>query len=470
MKIKTILSGLMILIAAIVTGCSNEIPSADASRIDNLPDPDSMMVKKDYVSNLKHPCMLHTQEDFDRVRSNITKSPWKEAYEYLCNSRFAESSVKDNTSALLDGYLKRMDYNNWHAQYPDYDNCNAAMNDAAECYELGLRYKLSDDPQYADAAVRILNAWAKNCKGYLKLGGYTDSIPDPNEFLLSIQGYQFANAAEMLRDYQGWDKKDFESFKAFMKRTYYDLAKVFLSNHNGGQGSQYCWLNWDLAQLNSVLSIGILCDDNYMINYAINYFKNEDRLFSENGNILNAVPYLHKDPDSDEMLGQCEESGRDQGHATLCVSLMGAFCQMALNVGEDLFAYADGRALAMAEYVGKFNLIKDEYYNSGSKLTKDQFQYSAQDFPYTPYSNPSWSNPVIADDDTRGTKRPVWELFYAYAQTHQKSAIYCGRWVKQMRQLDSWHCDGGTATYDSNSGGYDQLGYGTLMFARGPVE
>ena len=44
---------------------------------------------------------------------------------------------------------------------------------------------------------------------------------------------------------------------------------------------------------------------------------------------------LYQDPDSDEILGQCEESGRDQGHATLCVSLMGAFCQMAYSIGED---------------------------------------------------------------------------------------------------------------------------------------
>ena len=34
-------------------------------------------------------------------------------------------------------------------------------------------------------------------------------------------------------------------------------------------------------------------------------------------------------PELSQILGQCEESGRDQGHATLCVSLMGTFCQMA---------------------------------------------------------------------------------------------------------------------------------------------
>ena len=131
-----------------------------------------------------------------------------------------------------------------------------------------------------------------------------------------------------------------------MKDTFYSVSDMFLKNHNGGQGNMHYWLNWDLAQMTSILSIGILCDDNVMINQAIVYFKNEEGRYKEAGNIKNAVPYLHQDPDSDEILGQCEESGRDQGHATLCVSLMGTFCQMAYNIGEDLFAYDNYRAVA----------------------------------------------------------------------------------------------------------------------------
>lgn len=465
MKLKYMLSTVLLAVA-FLTGCSSEIPSADSSRIDNLKDPDSMMVKKNYIANLSHPCMLHTADDIQRVKSNLGKTPWKEAYAFLEQSSLAQSTVTDETSALLDGYLKRMDQKNWSAKYADYANYTAAMHDAAKAYQLGLRYQLSGDAQYAEAAVKILNAWGKNCKGYLKLGGYTDSIPDPNIYLLAIQGYQFANAAELLRDYNGWSKtEEFGKFKTFMINTYYNLAKTFLSNHNGGQGTQYCWLNWDLANLTAMLSIGILVEDNYMINYAINYFKNEDALFSENGNIMNAVPYLHKDPDSEEMLGQCEESGRDQGHAQLCVSLMGVFCQMAYNIGENLFDYADGRALAMAEYVGKYNLVKDEAYGKSSREQSD-FQYDSETFPYTSYSNPSWTNPTIANDSGRGGKRPCWELFYGYAKATGKSAIYCGKWVEQMRTLNSFKCDGGSGTYDPNSGGYDQLGMGTLMFAR----
>lgn len=476
MKLKNILSGLAVVAVAFLTGCSNEIPSADSSCIDNLPDPDSLMVKKDYVSDMKHPCMLHSQSDIDFVKSHLTQSPWKEGYAYLEQSSLAQASVTDETSALLDGYLKRMDAKNWSGKYADYANYTAAMHDAAKAYQLGLRYQLSGDKQYAETAVKILNAWGEKCKGYLTMGGYTDSIPDPNIYLLAIQGYQFANAAELVRGYNNWEQSEgFAKFKGFMKNTYYKLARTFLTNHNGGQGSQYCWLNWDLANMTSMLACGILFDDNYMINYAISYFKNEDGLFSENGNILNAVPYTHKDPDSDEILGQCEESGRDQGHATLCVSLMGVFCQMAYNIGEDLFAYADGRALAMAEYVAKYNLRKDEFYKTTGTLPDTGFQYSREGFPYTAYTNPSWSCPSLSSIETsngakaeasRGQLRPCWELFYGYAKAHNKSAIYCGKWVEQMRTLNDFKCDGGSGTYDKNSGGYDQLGFGTLMFAR----
>ena len=69
--------------------------------------------------------------------------------------------------------------------------------------------------------------------------------------------------------------------------------------------------------------------------------------------------FLHQDPDGHGVLGQGQESGRDQGHATLCIALMGAFCQMAYNIGEDLFAYQDNKVLAMAEYTAKYNLWKD---------------------------------------------------------------------------------------------------------------
>lgn len=453
--------------ALFTTACSSEIPDGDASYFNSLPTYDSLITTKNYLP-LQHPCMLHTAGDISRVKGYLTATPWKEAYEHLQQSAYAQSTYTEGTAALLDGYLKRMDKNNWSGKYKDYNNFTALMRDAAAAYQLALRYQLSGDTQYADAAVRVLNAWKNNCKGFLKLGGYTDSIPDPNEFLMEIQAHQLANAAELLRNYEGWQQEDFTQFKAWMKNTFYSVALQYLKNHQGGQGTQHAWLNWDLASMTAVLSIGILCDDNFAINFAINYYKNEQGMFTENGNVLNAIPFLHKDPDSDETLGQCQESGRDQGHATLCAALLGAFCQMAYNVGQDLFAYDDYRALHMAEYVAKYNLYTDENFqkvsNTQNGFDDSYFQYRTATFPYTAYSNPSQSCPTIATAQ-RGTKRPAWELFYGYAKAHNVSAIYCQKWVEQQRKYNGYG-DGGAGDYGPNSGGFDQLGYGTLMFAR----
>lgn len=468
MKTKNMLSALVITVAALFSSCGSEIPQGSSDYFQKLPSQDEIMVKKSYLP-LQHPCMLHSQEDINDVKGKLTVSPWKEAYDHLLQSVYAQSSYREGTAALLDGYLKRMDQKNWSAKYPDYSNYTALMRDAAAAYQLALRYTLSGDTQYADAAVNVLNAWKKNCKGFLKLEGYVDKIPDPNEILMEIQAHQMANAAELLRNYEGWQSQDFEEFKTWMKDTFYSVAITYLKNHLGSQGTMHAWLNWDLANLTSVLSIGILCDDNYMINFAINYFKNEDGLFAEVGNVKNAIPFIHQDPDSDELLGQCEESGRDQGHGTLCVALLGTFCQMAYNVGEDLFAYDNYRALAMAEYVGKYNLLTDEAFpqfsNTQNGMAPEYFQYDSDTFPYTAYTNPSYSNPTISSAQ-RGAKRPCWELFYGYAKAHNVSAIYCQKLVEQMRTYNSYGCDGGGGDYGPNSGGFDQLGYGTLMFAK----
>ena len=293
MKTKYISLFFSFVIAFGMMSCSSEIPNGDTSKFSDLKSPEEDMVKKDYLP-LKHPCMLHTQADIDRVKSNLTRSPWKDAYAQLEASDYAQSSYTEKTSALLDGYLKRMDKNNWSGKYPDYSNYTSCMYDAAAAYQLALRYQLSGNTVFADAAVKLFNAWATNCKGILRMEGYTNNIPDPNLYLIPIQAHQWANAAELLRDYNGWDRNDFEKFKTWMKDTFYSVSNMFLKNHNGGQGNMHYWLNWDLAQMTSILSIGILCDDNVLINQAIVYFKNEEGRYKEAGNIKNAVPFLRE--------------------------------------------------------------------------------------------------------------------------------------------------------------------------------
>jgi hypothetical protein len=434
---------------------------------DGYNDIDSWPDVVDYTSTLQHPCMLHTEADFQFVKEKVDAGlqPWKNAYDHLCQSQHSQNTW---TASPVEK-LARLDQKNWSDKYPnDWNNYTHLMRDAASAYQLALRWKISGDDSYAKAGVDILNAWAKKCTGYIV--GSDGKFIDPNENLIAIQIHQLANAAEVLRTYKGWNEADFTKYKAWMKDVFYPFATNFLSTHEGRACALHYWLNWDLANMTAILSIGILNDDNFLINEAIQYFK----YGIGSGNIVNGVPFVHQDPDSEELLGQCQESGRDQGHATLCVSLMGVFCQMAKNIGEDLFAYDNYRALAMCEYIAKYNYGTTETGSASASWNLSNFKYDVSSLPYTTYENceggvwPSMSYEEHKNgNETRGSVRPAWELFYRYALDNNRPARYAKEWVELMRQNASrGNSDGGAGDYGPNSGGYDQLGFGTLMFAK----
>ncbi|RXK86837.1 alginate lyase family protein [Filimonas effusa] len=415
--LKTLCSGaLLLLLASACTKHKFDFGSWEEDSVDTL-------------SNLKleHPCMLHTNADFTFVKAKVDAgaSPWKEGWAILAASSYANASYAfAPVVKLIRGGGSR--------EEPDPDNYGAAYRDAAAAYQLALRWKLSGDVAFANKAIAILNAWAATC---------TSINGDSNRWLASgLYGYQFANAAEILRGYSGWAAADFDKFKKWMLNIFYPLALNFLETHGGTCSSHY-WTNWDIANMNTVLAIGILCDDQSKINYAINYFKKG----AGTGNINNAVIQVF-DVNGDK-LGQGQESGRDQGHATLNISLYGSFCQMAYNIGVDLFAYDNNKVLALAEYTAKYNV----------DLTTT--------VPFTPYKN---CDPVsLTPEHTtvsaaqRGTIRPSWELIYNhYTKVKGIKATWSQKFAEAVRP------EGGGGNYGPNSGGFDQLGFGTLMYSK----
>lgn len=413
----------------------------------------------DYVKNIT--AILHSQADFDFVKGKVGAGtqPWANAFAHLESNKHAQATWKASPVKKL----ARLDATNWQSidrwktegieadWYSGiHTNYTNLMYDAASAYALALRWKISGDEQYARAAIDILNAWAKTCTGFIV--NKSGALIDPNEHLIQMQTPQLAAAADMLRDCSYWQNADFEAFKKWLTDVFYKHAHGFLQK--GAGCAMHYWLNWDLAQMNAILAIGILTEDNSKITEAIKYFK----LGQGTGNIANAVPYMHKDPDSAEMLGQGNESGRDQGHSVLDVSQMGMFCLMAKNVGEDLWTYDNGRALALCEYIGKYNIGTAE--SGGSAIN---FRYEV---PYTHYTNCEYDHPSISSDG-RGNLRPCWELVVRLAQDYGKTAIYAQMWVSLMRlNASRGYSDGGSGDYGSNSGGYDQLGWGTLMYAK----
>lgn len=408
----------------IVTGCSQSPGSEPDPGVKPEP-PVSSITYIDTLLNTApfvHDGMINRQADFERIKTQLSagKEPWVSGWQKLtANSRAQLNYTPNPVAKLIRGGSS--------AEEPESDNYSRAFNDVAAAYQLALRWKISGDKAYADRAVFILNSWASTCK--LISGNSNKALAG------GIYGYQFAIAGELLRDYDGWKKEDFENYKKWMLDVFYSVNKAFLTTHWGTCISHY-WANWDLANLASVLAIGVLTDRRDIYNYGVNYLQRG----GGNGNILKAVYHVHP-----EGLGQMQESGRDQGHATLCIALLGVICEIAWIQGDDFYGWDDNRILKAAEYTAKYNV---------AKLSVPFKEYS-----WGSGTNCQQNTHLIISDDGRGSVRPMWEqLFNHYSKRKGLTAPYT-----QMAS-GTTRPEGGGGDYGPNSGGFDQLGFGTLMY------
>ena len=305
------------------------------------------------------------------------------------------------------------------------DNYWYAYWDTAAAYQLALRWKITGDNNYANAAINILNPWANTC---------TNLCGDPNIGLLSIYGYQFACAGDIMRSYTNWAPADVTKFQNWMVTLWYPLAHQFLYWHDG-TCSTYIWANWDLCSMDSMMAIGILCDDTNIYNEALNYFKTG----VGNGNIEQTVYTMFPG-----YLGQGQEEGRDQGHSGLEVSLLGVFCSMSYNQGDDMFAYENNRVLSLCEYFAKYNL--------------------GNNVPFLFYDDCNNDQELGRFFRQPGRQPSGWDLIYNhYVNLKGIAAPWSEQYAPRVRP------EGGGGNYGGNSGGFDQLGFTTLTCSRDPI-
>lgn len=131
-------------------------------------------------------------------------------------------------------------------------------------------------------------------------------------------------------------------------------------------------------------------------------------------------------------------------------ALMGHYLRTAFNQGTDLWGYKNNRILKGAEYATKYNLGYD-------------------DVEFTPYltinqlGQVEWNQTVISPSQ-RGDICPIWEMYYnEYVVKRGLNAPYVQAYADLTRRNGSG-AEGGGGNYSPNSGGYDQLGFGTLLY------
>jgi hypothetical protein len=361
-----------------------------------------------------HPGLLSTEADLKRIRDKLAASeqPWVAGWGALLGSGRSHLGASPRP---LETVIRGVDGQNFAQMFTDMQRA----------HQLALRWKISGDEDYAKKAVEFLNAWSSKLT---KLGG------NSNVFLASgLYGYQWANAAELMRTYPGWAAEDLARFQAMLLNVFYPLCHDFLVNHNGTEIRKvtHYWANWDLCNICSVYAIGVFCDRPDLTVEAVSYYKSG----RGNGAGAHNVYFMHPGH-----LGQWQESHRDQGHSTLGIALAGALCEMAWNQGEDLYGYWNNRLLAGAEYVAKTNLSDP----NGNPYT----------LPFTPYTNVHFTGTAVAGT---GHFRPCFELIYNhYVNRKGLSAPWTKAMAEKMRP-------------ERSDGTGDQPGLGTLLYARDPA-
>lgn len=361
-----------------------------------------------FCGGFVHPGGLHTKADLDRMKCMVAerRHPWIDGWEELQKDAWAKSDFRAHAMSNM-GKSRQI-----------------ASVDAHAVYLNAIRWYISGDEFYARCAIDICNAWSDS----------VNQIPvsKQDQGLLGIPIGEFAMAAEVLRVCPLWEKKDFERFKKMMINYLYPVSRDFLRTHGGGN-VDYCWTNWDACNMVALAAIGVLCDREDIYREALDYFK----YGAGNGSIANAVPHLHRMEDG-TVLGQWQESGRDQEHAQLGVGFLASLCQIAWNQGDDLFAYDNNRLLAGAEYVARHNQMRG--------------------VPFAFYDNSQGLNNKWPSINGLGRleDRPVWEMIYNHYEVLKGiPAPYSKRMAELLRP---------------EHGSKDHFGYGTLTFTLQPSE
>ena len=400
-----------------------------------------------------HPGGLHTQADFDRVKAQLAagNTKVKQAYKKLTSAAYAQSNVQTYpVETIVRGGGNGENYIN-------------AARGATMAYQNALRWKISGTKANAKAAVRILMAWCNTTKA---ISGNSDQC-----LAVGLYGYQFAQAAELMRDYEGWSRDDFQKFQQWMLTLWYPKAIHFLRVRNGTwensskwwQAPGHYWSNWGLCNIMCVISIGVLCDDVAIYNQGMSFFKYDqcgtfrdprtevpiknDGLTDFLGNLVVTTSESELETGAYGELGQMNESGRDTGHSAMALGLAVDVAKQGWNQGDDLFAYMNHRLAAGIEYVAaQTQSIEglpwvNYHYGSNGYYYSDSRSWLMEGPAIGAQMRPYWGTVIGIYEGVKGVKMPFSEVSY-----------------KNMG-ID----EGGLG---GTSGGYDHLGYSVLMNTR----
>lgn len=270
------------------------------------------------AQELIHPGGMQTQEALTLIRDRVAQGvePWRSAWAEL-----------ERTDAMKD-YRPDPRRNITISQQSNY------QRDGHAAYVLAVKWAVSGDIEYAEAARRVIDAWVDTSRTFDDFS----TRPLRN----GIASIQMANAAEILahafNGSAGWPQADIDRAKDWF-RTYIDPTIT-----TGPRRSS----NFGTSALAGSIAIAIFLDDREKFNDAV--FAYRFGFQNTDDGCAHVTDYIWHPS------GQSSESGRDQVHTEGGIGHLVETALMARNQGVDLVSFADNRLVAGMEYTAAYNL------------------------------------------------------------------------------------------------------------------
>ena len=343
-----------------------------------------------------HPGISHNSSELEFIKTKLKtkEQPWQQAWDQLRDSSFAALSWKPRPVA----HVERGPYNK-----PDIGG-TFFLRDGTAAYTHALIWWFTGEEAHAVKSADILDAWSVT----LESVGNHDA-----RLLVGMGGINYCNAAELLKHtWNKWPDKEQDAFQTMLRQVLYPVIEDFYPTANG---------NWDASMVQTMMAMGIHLDDPSVFQKAVDYF-----LEGEGNGAVNHY-FNH--------FGQCQESGRDQGHTQMGLEYLVNSSEIALKQGIDLYGAYDNRLAKGFEYTARYNLGEDvpfEYFES----------YRAR-----------YKHNTISDK-SRGRLRAMYEK--AYNHYHNRMGMDMS-WCKKAIDKTRPEC-----------GGLSSLPWSTLMYAAQP--
>jgi len=262
-----------------------------------------------------HPGILHSRGDLERMKAAVAAGhePIASGFEKF------RSSPASKTSYRMRGPFPEV-ARSPNIRFSEYDS------DANAAYQCAIMWYITGNPDYAEKSKEIIRAWAKTLETISGVDGI---------LMAGLGPFKMVNAAEIIRHTDaGWTEADVALSERHFREVVYPVIATFGPFANG---------NWDTAAMKTMMAIAIYSEDREMLERVLRYY------VAGHGNGRLGHYVINE-------AGQCQESGRDQGHTQLGLAHLGDCCEMAWNQGLDLYGYADNLLLKGFEYTAQYNL------------------------------------------------------------------------------------------------------------------